>query len=110
MENKPSCPLCNNPASRVTRHGYARRGERTVEVDLATWQCDAGCKNEAGTEPLRWIDRELGRENDAAIAVIWQETYGEPIPTPQRPGRKAPERREFPVHVMLTASELRALD
>ncbi len=110
MENEASCPVCKKPASQVMRLAYARRGERTIEVELATWQCDAGCKNEAGTEPLRWINRKLGRENDATIAATWLRTYGETIPEPQKPGRKVPERREFPVHVMLTASELRALD
>jgi hypothetical protein len=77
---------------------------------MATWECISGCRDELGEKPFRFIDQALAAENDAAARVTWRAAFGEEIPEPQRPGRKPRERRSRGVRVMLTTTELLALD
>jgi hypothetical protein len=81
-----------------------------LAVDVQHWQCDHGCLDEDGDAPFRFEDPPLMRANDEAIRAAWQKRFGEALPPTGRPGRKATEPREVRVQVMLTASELAAID
>lgn len=105
-----ACPFCNQPARLVMRPARVRRGDRVLPVELETWECSAGCTGPEGESPFRFVDRPLGRRNDEAAREAWESTFGEPMPEARRPGRKPPEKRDVPVHVMLTHTEVEELD
>ena len=106
----PTCPYCEKHARRTLREVRVRRGERVMPVQMDTWECPSGCAGPDGEVPFQFIDRALALENDASARVAWLARFGEPLPPSRRPGRKPPEKRVVPLHVLLTPSEERELD
>ena len=104
------CPNCKVQTSIVRVPVRVRRGDRVLPVEMATFECTNGGLNEAGDRPLRFVDQALGAQNDAEARDAWRTAFGEEMPTRQRPGRKPDERRSLGIRVMLTPSELAALD
>ena len=107
--NRP-CPNCKLQTSIVRVPVRVRRGDRVLPVEMATFECTNGCLNEAGDRPFRFVDQALAAQNDAEASDAWRAAFGEEMPTRQRPGRKPDERRSRSIRVMLTPSELAALD
>jgi hypothetical protein len=107
MELKP--PTCNHFDCVVTLHGrpaMARRGAHTVAYEAHVWRCDRCSDPDTGRPPLEFLDAQLIAANDAALATVWREKYGEEIPATGRPGRKTEAPRTERVAVLLTPEEL----
>ena len=104
------CPYCDKPAVRTLREVRVRRGDRVAPVEMDTWECPSGCAGPDGEVPFQFIDRALALENDASARAAWLARFGEALPPSRRPGRKPPEKRVVPLHVLLTPSEERELD
>lgn len=111
MSNEtPKCPYCKTTARLVLRPVRVKRGDRVLSVDLETWECVTGCAAPDGPPPFRFVEQVVAHRNTERVRERWLAEFGEPLPEARRPGRKPPERRSVPVHVLLTPSEARELD
>lgn len=102
--------MCDRATELVETIVRVRRGERVLPVTMQMWECLSGCRSDAGDRPLRFINHSLAAVNDEAARMAWKAAFGEEMPEARRPGRKPPEKRSKGVRVMLTGTELRALD
>lgn len=106
-------PTCNHPDCRVrleTRTAMARRGDRTATYEALGWRCDRCADPDTGQPPLEFVDVQLMRVNDIALAAAWERKYGETLPASGRPGRKTDAARTERVAVLLTREELERVD
>lgn len=104
------CPACNEPAALVSKTTTYRRGPRVLPVEVHRWECTSACTVPGSDTPYRFADPQLMRLNDANARKRWLEQFGEEMPLPGRPGRKAEEPRDRRVPVLLTQTELALLD
>lgn len=107
----PLCPYCQTPAHLVSQLFRVRRGQRVLPVDLWTWECASGCPDpDQGLPPFRFADPPLMRVCDELLRAAWQARYGEQLPPSERRARRNREARDVRVPVLLTRSEMEALD
>lgn len=109
-ESPGLCPSCQKTAALVERQSRVRRGNVVLDVVLHGWQCTFGCLEPESSRPLRFIDDPLAARNDTDAAAAWLQAFGQRMPDSTGPGRKVSEKREIPLHVMLTPTELQLLD
>ncbi len=108
-----STPACNHPDCVVTlvpRACMGRRGERTVTYEGRGWRCARCADPDTGQPPLEFVDAQLMKYNEAALARAWHDKYGEDLPPSGRPGRKTDNPRTERVSVLLTPEELDRVD
>ncbi len=110
QELTANCPYCETPAKLMEREYRIRRGERVLPVLLPTWECQSGCRNEAGIAPFRFANMTLAPRHAERTEVAWLAAFGEPLPAAKPPGRKPREKRTVDVHLLLTPSEAAWLD
>lgn len=106
-------PACNHPDCVVTlvpRIGMGRRGDRTVTYEGHGWRCSRCADPDTGQPPLEFVDPQLMKRNEAALAAAWRAKYGEDLPPSGRPGRKTEQPRTERVAVLLTPEELDRID
>jgi hypothetical protein len=106
-------PACNHPDCVVTlvpRTSMGRRGERTVTYEGHGWRCSRCADPDTGQPPLEFVDAQLMKANEAALARAWHDKYGEELPLSGRPGRKTDNPRTERVAVLLTPEELDRVD
>jgi len=87
-----------------------RRGDRTVKYEGHGWRCSRCTDPDSGQAPLEFVDAQLMKANEAALAAAWQAKYGEDLPPSGRPGRKTDNPRTERVAVLLTPEELERVD
>lgn len=106
-------PACNHPDCVVTlipRTCMGRRGDRTVTYEGQGWRCSRCADPDTGQPPLEFVDAQLIKANEAALARAWHDKYGEELPPSGRPGRKTDNPRTERVAVLLTPEELDRVD
>lgn len=106
-------PTCNHPECVVTlftRPAMGRRGERTIAYEAQGWRCSRCADPDTGQPPLEFVDAQLMKANESALATAWRDRYGEEIPPSGRPGRKTDAPRTERVAVLLTPEELDRVD
>jgi hypothetical protein len=106
-------PVCNHPDCVVTlvpRASVGRRGLRTAAYEAHGWRCSRCADPDTGDPPLEFVDAQLMRANQAALARAWEEKYNEVLPPSGRPGRKTANPRTERVAVLLTPEELDRVD
>lgn len=109
-EGGPVCPFCDVAAQPSERTTQVRRGDRVLSVVVKHWECTTGCLDEDGASPFRFEDPPTMKANDETIRAAWLTRFGAPLPRAGRPGRKPEEPRDVRVQLMLTSSELAAID
>lgn len=106
-------PACNHPDCAVTlvpRTCMGRRGDRTVTYEGRGWRCSRCADPDTGQPPLEFVDAQLVKANEAALAHAWRDKYDEELPPSGRPGRKTDNPRTERVAVLLTPEELDRVD
>jgi hypothetical protein len=106
-------PTCNHPDCVVTLHtrpAMGRRGDRTVAYEARGWRCSRCSDPDTGQPPLEFVDVQLLKANEGALANAWRAKYGEELPASGRPGRKTDAPRTERVAVLLTPEELDRVD
>ena len=85
-------PSCNHPdcvVSLVSRNCMGRRGDRTVSYEGQGWRCARCADPETGQIPLEFVDSQLLKSNEVAMAMAWRAKFGEDVPPSGRPDRKS---------------------
>ena len=108
--NPPPCAHGACAATLQTRTAMARRGDRVVSYEAQLWRCDRCGDPVTGASPLEFVDAQLMRANDTALAAAWQEKFAEPLPATGRPGRRTEAPHTERVAVLLTPDELARVD
>lgn len=106
-------PACNHPDCVVTLHERAcmgRRGDRTVTYEGLGWRCSRCADPDTGEAPLEFVDAQLMKANELALAAAWRAKFGEELPASGRPGRKTEAPRTERVAVLLTPEEMERVD
>lgn len=70
-------PACNRPDCVVTlgtRPATGRRGDRTVVYEARFWRCEQCGDPDTGEPPFEFLDSQLMKANDAALAAAWRKT------------------------------------
>ena len=106
----PPCAHGTCAATLQTRTAMARRGDRVVSYEAQLWRCDRCGDPVTGTSPLDFIDAQLMRANDTALAAAWQDRDAEPLPATGRPRRRTDAPHTERIAVLLTPEELARLD
>lgn len=106
---KPKCPFCDKPAVPGQRTSHFRRGDRVLAMKVRHWVCPGGCIGPDGDQPFSFEDPALMKANSEAASRAWQEKFGQAMPPPLRPGRKAREKRTERVAITFTEAEKAAI-
>jgi hypothetical protein len=88
----------------------ARRGDRVVSYEAQLWRCERCGDPVTGASPLEFVDAQLMRANDTALALAWREKFAEPLAATGRPGRRTDAAHTERVAVRLTPDELARVD
>lgn len=92
------------------RPAMGRRGARAIAVEARGWRCSRCADPDTGQPPLEFVDAQLMKANETALATAWRERYGEALPESGRPGRKTDTPRTERIAVLLTPDELDRVD
>ena len=104
-----TCEKADCSATLQPRSMRVRRGDRSLTTTGYYWCCTS-CTDPITGGPLEMVDRPLAQFNDSIAGEAWKNTFGEPLPVRQLPGRKPEEAMEERVVFLLTRSELAQLD
>ncbi len=87
--NTNVCPYCEKPGIKRAKQATYRRGDRSVTVTAAYWECPGDCPMPDTDDVERypvfaWEDTTQMRNTTAQARLAWKDTYGDEMP----PGRK----------------------
>lgn len=89
------CPFCEKPAIQRAKDATYRRGERSVTVTAAYWECTSGCPMPEAKDidrypVMAWEDMHQMKATTAQAKLAWIAKYGKPMPPGRTIRRKKP--------------------